>query len=500
MASDYQKIMYKDYENILAQVNALAAELKNAQIKHDYEMNELKAQHQDEMRKLEEELAKRDEIIEDQQKRIAKLEEDNSRMRSILDNDSHNSSNPPSSDQKPSGKAPNEYNSRKKSERKQGAQKGHAGRTLTVADVREILASGESKHIVKTIGVKNGVYISRYILDMKVIPVVTEYRIYPNRQGKYTIPTWLSANVTYGHSIKAMAVALYGIGVMANERIAEFIQNITNSHIKIAAGTVYGFCRSFSELAEKEIKTYEERLLNSKTNYTDATVISIDGVQGYIRNVSNADTVCYYAMSKKTTEELKKIRVLEDYCGTLEHDHETTLYRFGCRHAECNVHLDRYLKKNSEDTGNHWSKDMSELFNDMNLQRHFAKEQGQNSLEDVVLSEFEKRYDAILEKGRTENTMTKVKWAKQEEKALLNRLVKYKANHLLFIHDFSVEYSNNLSERDLRKCKNRQKMAGGFRNIDGCNMYCRIMSVIETAKRRGINSYSAIQKILSLAN
>ena len=33
-------------------------------------------------------------------------------------------------------------------------------------------------------------------------------------------------------------------------------------------------------------------------------------------------------------------------------------------------------------------------------------------------------------------------------------------NHLLFLHDFRVPFDDNMSERDLRKVKNRQKMAG----------------------------------------
>lgn len=99
---------------------------------------------------------------------------------------------------------------------------------------------------------------------------------------------------------------------------------------------------------------------------------------------------------------------------------ETALYHFGTGHGECNVHLGRYLCKNTEET----------------------------------------------------------------------------SNHLLFLYDFRVHYSNNMSEEDLRICKNRNKMGGGFRNASGCKMYCRIMSFIETVKHLGLNIYQSIMTLM----
>ena len=61
-----------------------------------------------------------------------------------------------------------------------------------------------------------------------------------------------------------------------------------------------------------------------------------------------------------------------------------------------------------------------------------------------------------------------------------------KRNHLLFLNDFGVPSDNNMSERDLRKAKNCQKMAGGFCKASGNEMYCSILSIIETLKRRGM--------------
>ena len=119
-----------------------------------------------------------------------------------------------------------------------------------------------------------------------------------------------------------------------------------------------------------------------------------------------------------------------------------------------------------------------------------------SSFSEEEISAYERAYCELINLGRQENHTTKPKWAKQGENSLLNRLEKYMQNHLLFLRDFAVPFDDNMRERDLRKCKNRQKMAGGFRSFDGLNMFCSILSVVETAKRRSINPFTAICNLL----
>ena len=122
-----------------------------------------------------------------------------------------------------------------------------------------------------------------------------------------------------------------------------------------------------------------------------------------------------------------------------------------------------------------------------------TKEEG--TLTDEVIAGLENKYDALLSEGLTENEECTPKWAKKEEKALLNRLKKYKENHLLFLHFHEVPFDNNMSERDLRKCKNRQKMSGGFRNLEGMGMYCRILSFIESCKKQKKKIFESLLEV-----
>ena len=53
----------------------------------------------------------------------------------------------------------------------------------------------------------------------------------------------------------------------------------------------------------------------------------------------------------------------------------------------------------------------------------------------------------------------------------------------------------NMNERDLRKVKNRKKMAGGFQKESGNEMYCAILTVIETLKRRKMGLIESLKKL-----
>lgn len=314
----------------------------------------------------------------------------------------------------------------------------------------------------------------KYEIDLDVASLTTEIQIYVDEKGHFSILPEYHRDVVNGPNVKAMAVALYSEGVMANDRIASFLDAV--------GGSVYNFCRTFSEKTQESTASLEEELLNHRVVRTNATGVIVNGEKCYIQNYSIENVVVYRAVKDKTIISIKKLRFLSKFVGTLVHDHETALYHFGTEHGEYNVHIIRYLKKNSEDSENSWSGEMISLLCEMNCMRKLHKEE--NIFLEQVIAAYEKRYREKIAKGQEENKETKYKYARKDEKKLLNRMKKYKGNHLLFLHDFEVHYDDNMSERDLRKAKNRKKMAGGFRKEGGHEMYCNILTVIETLKRR----------------
>ena len=80
-----------------------------------------------------------------------------------------------------------------------------------------------------------------------------------------------------------------------------------------------------------------------------------------------------------------------------------------------------------------------------------------------------------------------------DEKTLLARLIKYKDNYLAWVSNWSLPFSNNLSERSLRGVKSKQKVAGQFQNVATAKCYAQIRSYIETCYRNGSNVVYALE-------
>lgn len=501
--SDYQKGAYAQLEEVMAKVDKLEAELKQArkEIKRlNKEVDRLQTENsslREEIATLRQENAILTEKCDVLTNENALLRDDNERMKRILNNDSSNSSIPPSQDK--TIKPANTYNSRRPTNKKKGAQLGHKGHGLSKADVKEKIKKGIYVHHIEEIGTPepNRPYVTRYMLDLEVKVVATEYRIYADDNGKFQIPDELKGDVCYGKNIKAIIALLYSEGVVANDRICMIINCLSGDNLEISTGCVYNACNTFSKKCEEACKCIKTKLLNAKEICTDATTVKTNGVQTYIRNFSTNENVLYYSSDKKDLKTLEGFDILKEYAGTLMHDHETALYHFGIEHGECNVHLERYLLKNTEETGNRWSHDLTMFLKGLNHARNELKKAGCSCFSEKQLECYSKRYDQIISYGLNANEKTEGKIAKQDEKKLLNRLVKYKKNHLLFLYDFEVHYSNNMSEKDLRICKNRQKMAGGFRTISGREMYCHIMSFVETVKRRRLNIFQSIKELMA---
>ena len=67
-----------------------------------------------------------------------------------------------------------------------------------------------------------------------------------------------------------------------------------------------------------------------------------------------------------------------------------------------------------------------------------------------------------------------------------------KNEYLLWVYDFDVPFTNNLSERSLRGAKSKMKAAGQFWSEESASWYATIRTYIETCNRNNVNVYNAL--------
>ena len=116
--------------------------------------------------------------------------------------------------------------------------------------MEEKIRSGKRRHKIRTVGNPSGkIYITKYVVDLDVLPKITEIHIYAGEDGKVHIPEEYRSVVVYGANVKTLAVALYSEGVMANDRITGFLNGACVGMLGLSAGNVYGF----GEVTEKHL-------------------------------------------------------------------------------------------------------------------------------------------------------------------------------------------------------------------------------------------------------
>ena len=237
--------------------------------------------------------------------------------------------------------------------------------------------------------------------------------------------------------------------------------------------------------------------MNALVIHVDESPIKINGEQYYLHNISDGMHTLQYVTKHRSSDDVDDFGFLKKYKGgILVHDHYTMYYKYGIDNAECNVHVLRYLNEVCEFTNHKWSKDLKELLIEMKNIKEELIDKKQESISDEYNS-FKNKYLNILNQGKEEmKSDYKTNAYRDDERKLLNRLLKYCDNHLLFLKKFFVPFSNNRAESDLRGIKIKQK-TGKFRSIEGAYIYAVTKSCISTYQKNKINPFNALFSLLN---
>jgi transposase len=449
------------------------------------------------------------EAMEEYEARIAALEEENRILRELvatltvkivdlearLNKNSGNSSKPPSTDGLGKGTP---KNNRVRSGRSSGGQPGHVGITKDLSPSPDTVV--ELKPLTNcecggTVIVDSERFTVRQVTDIEPVKVVTvEYRAHDGtcaecgKVHKSSFPERVCGTHSYGGILRAMLTYLTVYQLIPLERATELVRDLFK--LNVSQGTIIASgLEAYKKLAATEDLTKKE-IINSDVAGYDESGMRVDGKTHWLHSAGTETATVYAIHEKRGREAMDAMGILPDFRGTAVHDHFKSYYQYDkCAHGECNQHHLRTLKYLYENLGVAWAFDMACLL--LRIKKHvdLSKLFGAECLEQEDIDQYTALFRDILS-GADQSEQ-----AHKDARNMAKRLQKFEQEALLFMIDFSVPFTNNLAERDIRMPKAKQKISGGFRTPEGASVFARIRGFVSTVKKKGKQVFDGLVSI-----
>lgn len=397
-------------------------------------------------------------------------------------------------------------NNRVKSERKPGREKGHKRSAPTVCKNPDKTVK-VTKVATCTCGCKTieTEEVSRDLISIEVITHTTQYvgkkTKCPccNKEYLPKFPSNVNSIINYDENIKALVVYLNSYCNMPNQKVTELLELLSNGKIKMCQGTVGNTMAWFEKKSKPTLNKIKREILKQPVINEDETPITVNGKLCSAIGVFTKDLSLVDSFANRTLESFKEMGILDRYIGTVCHDHNNIHLSFTqSKQAECNFHILRYCKAEYEV---HKRENIKEFMNYMLQLRDKVDEykmQGKTGFTKQEYEEVKEQYLKLLDKWDEEFNKEYTKEKTQyydTERCLKSRLREYVDDHLRFLTDFRIDFTNNLAERGLRKIKTKLKITGGFRNLKFSKYYCSAISIIDTCKKQNMNIYETLKNI-----
>jgi transposase len=422
--------------------------------------------------------------------RITELEVVVAELRARLEQNSRNSSKPPSSDGYAKEPANKKRSLRRKSGRKPGGQAGHRGRHLerreepdraVVHPVERCECCGRDlsdEPIVES--------QSRQVFDLPEMPRLdcVEHWIQKRRCecGHLTgssFPAGVTAPACYGPRIRALGIYLVCYQHLPYARAAEILSDWACAPISV--GTLQAFVAQGADGLDGFLEEIRYQLEGVEVAHFDETGGRVDGALSWIHCASTERLTLYMLHGKRGRDGIDAAGVLPAFAGTAVHDGWAP-YRLyeKARHALCGAHHLRELL-GAEEQGESWAVAMSALLLDAKQAVEQAIAAGEDRLSDRGLATIRECYRDVIALGYEQNPGLDPEQGgrrprRTKAQNLLLRLQERESEALRFATDFRVPFDNNLCERDLRMIKLQQKISGCWRTTDGAERFLAIRS------------------------
>ena len=347
--------------------------------------------------------------------------------------------------------------------------------------------------------------IKRDVVSIEIIVHTTQYVGKKTKCpccGKEYMPKFpenVKNVLNYDEKIKSFMVFLNTYCNVPNRKVKEFFGFLSNGKIDMSPTTVLNTVNQFSKKSKGILKKIKKILLKKPVINEDETPIDVNGKQNSAIGIFTKDLTLIEAFVNRKLESFEEMGILDRYIGTVCHDHNNIHKSFiQSKQAECNFHILRYCKAEYEIHKRGSIKNVMNYLLELNEIVEREKAEGKTRVTVEEYEEYKRKYLKLLDawdKEFTENVKNKNSKYYQSEKNLKARMREYADDHLIFLTDFRIDFTNNLAERGLRKIKGKLKVMGTFRSLESAKNYCGAISIIDTAIKQKLNIGNTIESI-----
>jgi len=298
-------------------------------------------------------------IIQQQAKKIAELE-------ARLNQNSRNSSKPPSSDgfNKPKSL-------RKPSGKKAGGQQGHEGSGLKLMrepDSYVFHEPEECAHCSKAAEcrVNQTVCETRYEIDIEINTVTTAHQVMQVACPRWTktlagcFPDGINSTMQYGANLEALVVSLNTTGMVSINRTHEILSGVFG--VPISTGTIAAMVSYCAEKVAGAVAEIKEAVIKEALIHVDETGVRVNGKTIWAHTASTEALTYIEVQQSRGKAAMDKIGILLAFLGTAIHDCLAVYFRFtAIRHGLCNAHLLRELIAVLENSKQAWAQALIDL-------------------------------------------------------------------------------------------------------------------------------------------
>ena len=402
----------------------------------------------------------------------------------------------------PTGKeinTPKRNQSTRKKGGKNGGQFGHVGTHLKQTDTPDEIIDIEFKiDNCKKCGfdileVLAKLHEKRQVQDLdlqETMKKITQYQSYSkecpecgfiNHDNSY--PNFVAPHVSYGKNIMAIVVYLNVVHYVSYKRIVQTLK--TMYKLDISEGTVDSLLKKASKLSQKEISKIMSQLEVSDMVGIDETGAKVNGNRDWywvFQNNTSTYIVHNESRGTKVIDEHFPDGFVNAIVGHDNYSSYNSLIALG--EQLCLAHKLRDLNYAIECDDTQVMKDIKILIKEAMIGH---KQDLLQSQREILKEQYLLMLDDILK--------TKAKDRSETQKQI-NSFKKARDKIFTFLLYPNVPPDNNGSERAIRNLKVKLKVSQQFKSSQGAKDYGTLRSVIDTARKRGLNEFETIRDIV----